>query len=163
MRRFLSVILLVAVSASADSGPKHPKLPGLPGQPDAKARAVEGVVRQYVRDQAEEEGAFVLEDELLGRSWEAKLIAVRVMDLRKHADGRVSVCVDFLGADDKNSQPLDVDFVLSEGYEEWTVDDIHLHKVGQTLRFTYDKKLERVPVKKAGKGGKKPRRVPAGE
>lgn len=161
MRRTLAVLLLAAVSAAAGPKAKKPNLPGLPGQPDARAKAVEGVVRQYVRDQVEEEGSFSVEDEVLGRAWEADLISVRWADLRDLGEDKVSVCADFKGGDAKNSQPLDIDFVLSKGDDEWVVDEIHLHRVAKTYRFTYDKKNRRVPVK-AGKGGKRPA-VPAGE
>ena len=152
-RALLLALLLCPLPASSGSGAKKGRL-------DPAAQAVEKTVRQYVKDQIEEEGSFTVEDDLLGKAWDAKIISVRLGELRRHPGGRVSVCVDFRAEDAKDSQPMDMDFVLSEGDGEWGVDETHIHKVGKTLRFSYGPKLERVPVK--GKKGAKPA-VPAGE
>ena len=159
MRRALSLLalLLCALPGAAGPGAKKGKVPG---QLDPAAGAVEKAVRQYVKDQIEEEGSFTVEDDVLGKSWDAKIMSVRLGEFRRHPGGQVSVCVDFRAEDDKNSQAMDLDFVLSEGDGEWVVDETHIHKVGRTLRFNYNAKLERVPVK--GKKGAKPA-VPAGE
>lgn len=159
MRRalFLLVLTLCALPGAAGPGAKKGKVPG---QPDPAAVAVEKAVKQYVKDQIDEEGSFTIEDDVLGKSWDAKIMGVRLGELRRHPGGQVSVCVDFRAEDEKNSQPMDLDFVLSEGDGEWVVDETHIHKIGRTPRFTYGPKFERVPVK--GKKGAKPA-VPAGE
>lgn len=153
-------LFLLALSLCALPGAAGPKKGRLPGQLDPAAGAVEKAVRQYVKDQIEEEGSFTVEDDVLGRAWDSKIISLRLSELRRHPGGQVSVCVDFQAQDEKNSQPMDLDFVLSEGDGEWIVDETHIHKLGRTPRFTYGPKLERVPVK--GKARAKPA-VPAGE
>lgn len=159
MRRALPLLALLLCALPATGGPGAKK-GKLPGQTDPAAGAVDKAVRQYVKDQIEEEGSFTVEDDVLGKAWDAKILAVRLAELRRHPGGQVSVCVDFRAEDEKNSQPLDLDFVLSQGDGEWVVDETHIHKVGRTARFSYGPKQERVPVK--GKKGAKPA-VPAGE
>lgn len=144
MRAACLVAALLAVSSSAAPKKGTPKPPAVS---PASAAAVEKAVRQYVKDQVEEEGSFTLEDEVLGREWDAKLLAVRAWEVRRAPEGRVSVCVDFKGEDPKRAQPLDVDFVLSEGDGEWVVDEVVIHKVGKTPRFAYDAEGARVPLK----------------
>lgn len=158
MRRALCLLLIaVGAAAAPKKAPKVHKAPAF----DAAAPVIDRTVHQYVRDQVDEEGSFTLEDDLLGRSWEATLKGVRTHELRRHADGQVSVCADFIGADGKRSQPLDVDFVLTETEGEWVVEDVLIHKVGKTARFTYGPKGERTPVK-GSKGARRPA-VPPGE
>ncbi len=155
MRRALC-LLLIAVGAAA-APKKAQKAPAF----DPVAPVIDKTVHQYVRDQVDEEGSFTLEDDLLGRSWEATLKGVRTHELRRHADGQVSVCADFIGGEGKRAQPLDVDFVLTETDGEWVVEDVLIHRVGKTARFTYGPKGERVPAK-APKGARRPA-VPPGE
>ena len=159
MRRALSLLVLVLCALPGVAGPAAKKGKG-PGPLDPAAGAVEKAVRQYVKDQIEEEGSFTVEDDVLGKAWDSKIISLRLSELRRHPGGQVSVCVDFRAEDEKNSQPMDLDFVLSQGDGEWVVDETHIHKIGRTPRFTYSAKFERVPVK--GKKGAKPA-VPAGE
>lgn len=156
MRRALC-LLLIAVGVAAAAPKKAKKAPAF----DPAAPAIDKMVHQYVRDQVDEEGSFTLEDDLLGRSWEATLKGVRTHELRRNADGQVSVCADFIGVDGKRTQPLDVDFVLTETEGEWVVEDVLIHRVGKTARFTYGPKGERVPLK-GPKGARRPA-VPPGE
>lgn len=157
MRRALC---LLALSLCVPSGAVGPKKSKPAARPDPAAPTVEKAVREYVRDQVEEEGSFTVEDDVLGKSWDAKLVAVRVGEMRRHPGGQVSVCVDFRAEEGRHSQPMDLDFVLSEADGEWVIEDTLIHKVGKTPRFTYGPKLERLPVK-GGKAAKSA--VPAGE
>ena len=139
--------------------PRSPEV--LPGQRrvDGFGRFVEQAVRDYVRDQTEEEGSFTVEDGERGRSWETELLGVHADKVARLADGRVFVCADFKGEDGKNSQPLDIDFYLSGDEEGLTVEEILIHKVSGKPRYTYNEKNERVPVKE--KKPVKPKAKPA--
>ena len=161
MNRFPLLLLSASLTVPLAAGEKAaaPKAMGgssapkaLPGS-DPQAAEIEKAVRDYVRDQAEEEGTFTVEDDVLGRSWDAKLMLVRGESIRRLGERKVVACATFKGEDEKNSQPLDLDFTLSNDGESWTVDEIVIHSVGGVERFTYNKKGERVPVKEK-KGGK---------
>lgn len=141
----------VAVKKKAGAPPSKPS----PGS-DPALKAIEKTIRDYVHDQAEEEGSFTVEDDVLSRSWDAKLLMVRTDSVRRPAEDKAVVCVEFKGEDEKNSQGLDLDFTLSSDGESWTVDEIVIHSVGGKERFTYNKKGERVPVKER-KGPKRPK------
>lgn len=151
MNTLLPVLVVSASLAFAGGPSKGRQAPPKPG-PDAES--VEKLVREYVRDQQEEEGSFVVEDDLLGRTWELQLLRVRSEAVTPLPEGRFSVCVDFKGDDPESAQPIDLDFHVSKSDGEWTVEEVLLHKVSGKARFTYDKKGKRVPVK-PGAGGKK--------
>jgi hypothetical protein len=174
MNRFLLVLLSAALAAplaaQAPPKPAAKKKPGasapkpLPAA-DPELKAIEQTVRDYVRDQAEEEGSFTVEDDVLARSWDAKLLMVRGDTVRRPAPNRAIVCVEFKGEDEKNAQALDLDFTMSNDGESWTVDEIVIHSVAGKERFAYNKKHGRVPVKEP-KGPKKPKAaqaLPAGD
>ena len=157
MRRALCLVLL-AVGAAVAAPKKGPP----PRRRDpAPPQAIEKAVRQYVKDQVEEEGSYTVEDDVLGRSWDAVLMGVRTGEMRGHGGGTVSVCADFKGSEEKSATGLDLDFVLSEVDGEWVVEEVLVHRVGKTFRFTYGAKNERVPVK-AAKGSRRTA-VPPGE
>lgn len=159
MRRALCLLALVLCALPGAAGPAAKK-GKVPGRLDPAASAVEKAVRQYVKDQIEEEGSFTVEDDVLGKAWDSKIISLRLGELRRHPGGQVSVCVDFRGEDGPNSQPMDLDFVLTQADGEWVVEETLIHRVGKTPRFDYNQKLERIPAK--GKKGPKPA-IPAGE
>ena len=160
-RSLLAVLVAAALGAAAPSAPAPAPKKAKPAVVDPAAAAVEAAVRQYVADQVEEEGTFTVEDDLLGRSWDAKLIAVRRDSLRRLAPDRVSLCVEFKGTDGKDSLALDIDFTLSRSDGEWNVDEDAIHRVGGTSRFSYGPKGERIPVK--GKAGAARKAGPPGE
>ena len=151
-------LAVLALSVAASAGPVVLK-PVKTSAADRLKFVVSQVVRQYVRDQVDEEGSFTLEDDVLGRAWDAKLMGLRRDSLRRHANGTVSMCADFTGESGKNTQSLDVDFVLVDADGEWVVDEVHIHRVGSVDRFKYGPKNERITLK----AGKKRRPVPAGE
>ncbi|MBI3297364.1 MAG: hypothetical protein HYZ75_04315 [Elusimicrobia bacterium] len=146
-------ILLTLLAAAALAGAAKKSGPP-PIDPN-----VERTIRSYVSDQLEEEGSFAVEDELLSKTWEAKLILVHTESLRRLPDGRVIACVDFKGEDAKNSQLLDLDFTVSGEGTDMTVEEVVIHKVGVKARFAYDAKHRRVPVKPGKAAG--PKKSPA--
>ena len=93
MRAFLSLLLTAAFAAGSRKA----------GPPSIDPN-IEKVVRAYVSDQKEEEGDFQIEDDLLGRTWDANIMLVHTETLRRLADGRVILCVDFKGGDAKNKR-----------------------------------------------------------
>ena len=146
------VLLAVTAALAFAGGPAKKSQPPRAAGPDAQT--VEKLVREYVRDQQEEEGSFVMEDEVLGRDWELKLLRGRSEASLPLPDGRFSVCVDFKGEDPKSAQPIDLDFHVGKSDGEWAVEEVVLHKVSGKARFEYDKKGNQVPVKGGGKGKK---------
>lgn len=153
MDKLLALLLFssLAFAGGPTKGAQPPRKPG----PDPSA--MEKLVRDYVRDQQEEEGSFVVEDDVLHRNWELHLLRVRSDAVTRLPDGRFFVCVDFKGDDEKSAQPVDLDFYVVESEGEWAVDEVLLHKVSGKPRFNYDKNFKRVPVK----GGAKAKKAPA--
>ena len=103
-------------------------------------------VQDYVSKQPD--GILAIPDESLNKEWRLKLAGVDRKSVKRLGDRRYLGCADFKTAEGGKRDKLDLDFYATKTPGGWRVDNILIHKVNGEARYAYDKKNERVPVKK---------------
>ena len=123
------------------------------GQPQEQADQVaQGLepqpeqIRQAIRDSIsqieQEEGAFTIDDEVMGSA--RTLTLVRVHDRVGKTGGFYYSCTDMQDASTGELLDLDFDVELKDG--ELDVVDVRIHKLNGQPRYTYDENDNRIPV-----------------
>ena len=159
---FLGMAVIAAVSLRAAEHPKehptseHPKEhPKEKGQehPSTKATDKETIkkefsatVKAHIDKQSQaNNGAFVVNDNVLKKNWALKLVRIHEDKIVSLADAKFFACADFMetGA---GTTKLDLDFYVSKVGGNWVVDKVLVHKVNDKPRYTYNDKNEMVPV-----------------
>ncbi|OFX13377.1 MAG: hypothetical protein A2Z18_01895, partial [Armatimonadetes bacterium RBG_16_58_9] len=121
----------------------HPA-PGAEADPEELRERFSRIVEEYVAEVAKEnDGTFVIYDNVLHRVWKLKLARIHKDKIVPLGENRYFACADFdeLGG----SAKLDLDFYAS-GSPEWNVTEALIHKVNGSPRYTYDENSKRVPV-----------------
>lgn len=102
-------------------------------------------VVDFVAGEAKD-GAYSVKDEVLGKTWELKLIGVHKKRIVHLGDKGFFACADFKTVGGEKRK-LDLDFYATKDAGGWRIDKVLIHKVDGKPRYTYNEKNERVPVR----------------
>jgi hypothetical protein len=139
----LTALLAAPVIAQQKEHPKeHPQKKEHPEQPKSEKKFSVDDIDTAIRSNIEEEakasdGKFLVQDEVLDKTWELELVRVHKDRLQALADGRYFACVDFKAAD---GTMVDVDFFLKKEGDKLAVTDTSVHKINGKARYNYEEK-----------------------
>jgi len=108
----------------------------------AFVRAVKGHVKMTVAD----EGSFNVYDDKLDKTWELKLIRIHKKRIARLGENKFFACADFKTVAKGKKTKIDLDFFASKDGDDWSVDEVLVHKISGKARYTYNDKNQRVPV-----------------
>ena len=89
------------------------------------------------------DGFYVVNDNVMHKSWWLKLDKIHTDKIVKLSDTKCFACADFKASDGA----VDLDFYMTKGKDGWAVSEVIVHKVDGKPRFMYNEKNERVPLK----------------
>jgi hypothetical protein len=143
----LMICFLAAFAFAQNEHPKseHPK--GHPGKKVTTGDLQKGI-ETHIKDQSKTDGMFHVDDRVLNKTWNLKLVKVHTDKLTALDKDNYFACVDFK-ADD--GTPVDVDFYMKDDGGKLSVTDTTVHKVNGQARYMYEQKdgfWHRVDVKK---------------
>ena len=104
---------------------------------------VRTTMMNYIESESLKNGVYTVKDELTGKTRHLSL--VRIHDRVGKTGELYYACADFKDLDTNEVLDLDIDIRSRDG--QFSVEEIHLHKVGGLARYTYDNNDNRIPVK----------------
>jgi hypothetical protein len=104
-------------------------------------------VRRHIRKAAKKDGAFVVNDENLGKDWKLELVRIHTDRIVKVSDDTFFACADLRSLAPKDMTKVDLDFYATKSDSGWSMGKILIHKVKGRPRYTYNMRNEIVPVK----------------
>jgi len=139
----LTALLAAPVIAQQKEHPKeHPQKKEQPEHPKSEKKFsvddIDAAIRSNIEEKAKASaGKFVVQDDVLDKTWELELVRVHKDRLQALADGRYFACVDFKAAD---GTMVDVDFFLKKDGDKLAVTDTSVHKISGKARYNYEEK-----------------------
>jgi hypothetical protein len=139
----LTALLAAPVIAQQKEHPKeHPQKKEPSEHPKSEKKFSVEDIDAAIRSNIEEKtkasaGKFVVQDDVLDKTWELELVRVHKDRLQALADGRYFACVDFKAAD---GTMVDVDFFLKKDGDKLAVTDTSVHKIDGKARYNYEEK-----------------------
>jgi hypothetical protein len=129
----LTALLAAPVIAQQKEHPEHPK-----SEKKVSVDDIDAAIRSNIAEKAKaSDGKFLVQDEVLDKTWELELVRVHKDRLQALADGRYFACVDFKAAD---GTMVDVDFFLKKDGDNLVVTDTSVHKINGKARYNYEEK-----------------------
>jgi hypothetical protein len=139
----LTALLAAPVIAQQKEHPKeHPQKKEPSEHPKSEKKFsvddIDAAIRSNIEEKAKASaGKFVVQDDVLDKTWELELVRVHKDRLQALADGRYFACVDFKAAD---GTMVDADFFLKKDGDKLVVTDTSVHKINGKARYNYEEK-----------------------